>query len=258
MGKRTLLAALALLLISAAPANAVGRCGNHPWCDTTLSPDARAQLLIDALTPAERISLLGGDNISGVAGGAHAHTGTSDGVPRVDLPTTYYSDGPLGPRQGDSVGMPIPMALAATFSPEQAKNYGTVAATEARDKGNDVIFAPTVNIMRTPLGGRTFEGYGEDPWLVSRMAVNWIDGAQSTGMMANVKHFAANNQEGAAAEQRPGSERRHRRRPRRQPHDRVGRDVRADAARDLPPPVRGLGQGGERRLGDVLVQPPPR
>ncbi|MFL5840739.1 MAG: beta-glucosidase family protein, partial [Thermoleophilaceae bacterium] len=70
---------------------------------------------------------------------------------------------------------------------------------EVKSKGNDVVFAPTVNIMRTPLGGRTFEGYGEDPYLVGRMAVGWIDGAQSQGVIGDVKHFAANNQEGQSA-----------------------------------------------------------
>jgi beta-glucosidase len=207
MGVRTFGTALIALLLFAAPAAAAGRCGDHPWCNTSLNPDQRADLLIQALTPDERIGLLGGDDIQGVLGGAHAHTGTSDGVPRVGLPTTYYSDGPVGPRQGSSIGLPIPMALAATFDPEQAKNYGSVAAGEAKAKGNDVIYAPTVNIMRTPLGGRTFEGFGEDPWLVSRMAVSWIEGAQETGVMANVKHYAANNQEGMPASADPPAHR---------------------------------------------------
>ena len=66
-----------------------------------------------------------------------------------------------------------------------------------RKKGNDVVHAPTVDIMRTPLAGRTFEGYGEDPWLSSRLAVRWIQGAQSQGVIGNVKHFAPNSQEGA-------------------------------------------------------------
>ncbi|MEA2480640.1 MAG: beta-glucosidase [Thermoleophilaceae bacterium] len=191
-----LLAVLASLLVLATPATAAGRCGNHPWCDTALSPDARADLLLNALTPPERISLLGGDEITGVAGGDHKHTGTSDGVPRVDLPSVYLSDGPVGPRQGASTGLPIPMALAATWDPSVARRYGGVVANEAKFKGNDIVYAPTVNIMRTPLGGRTFEGFGEDPLLVARTGVAWIEGAQDQGVIANVKHFAANNQEG--------------------------------------------------------------
>src|SRR5947207_3497705 len=193
---RGVVVAIAALTIGAASAHAAGRCGDHPWCDTSLTPDARAGLLLRALTQDEKISLLAGDDPFGVGGGDHSHTGTSDGVPRVDLPTTYYSDGPVGPRQGKTTAMPIPMALAATFDPRMAFRYGDVVGQEVKSKGNDVVFAPTVNIMRTPLGGRTFEGYGEDPYLVSRMAVGWIDGAQSEGVIGNIKHFAANNQEG--------------------------------------------------------------
>jgi beta-glucosidase len=115
----------------------------------------------------------------------------------VGLPTTYYTDGPVGPRQGNATAMPVPLALGATFSPALASQYGGVVANEAKNKGNDVIFAPTVNIMRTPLNGRTFESYGEDPLLMTRLAVSWVNAAQAQGMIADIKHFAANNQEGA-------------------------------------------------------------
>ena len=194
---------LAVLLAgwTATGANAQGRCGDpaqRPWCDTSLSADARAGLLVAALTPAERATLLGGDEYFGVLGGEHSHTGTSTGIDRVGMPTTLYSDGPVGPRQGKTTALPIPMALAATFDPAMARRYGDLVANEVKAKGNDVVFAPTVNIMRTPLGGRTFEGFGEDPFLVSQITVPWIEGAQAQGVIANVKHFAANNQEGTS------------------------------------------------------------
>ena len=198
---------LASLAAAAPGAQAAGRCGSHPWCDTRLSPDVRAERLLNALTPDERIGLLAGDDLFGVAGGEHEHTGTSDGVPRVGLPTVFFSDGPVGPRQGRSTAQPIPMGLAATFDPRLANLAGQVVAAEARAKGNDVLFAPTVNLMRTPLAGRTFEAYGEDPFLTARLGVGWIQGAQSKGVIANVKHYAANNQEGvtpAANQSRPG------------------------------------------------------
>jgi beta-glucosidase len=198
-GRRAaLLAWLIGMLFAVSPAHGAGRCGDHPWCDTSLSPDARAGLLLDALTQDEKVSLLAGDDLSGGTGGANSHTGTSDGIARVGLPPVYYTDGPVGVRQGSATAMPTPMALAATFDPSMAVRYGDVIGNEAKDKGNDVVFAPTVNIMRTPLGGRTFEAYGEDPFLDARTAVGWIDGAQSEGVMADVKHFAANNQEGDA------------------------------------------------------------
>src|SRR6478752_4935321 len=189
------LLALAVLVVLPAGAAAAGRCGSHPWCDTAKTADERAGLLLGALTRDEKISLLAGDEVFGVSGGAGRHTGTSDGVGRVELPTTYYSDGPAGTRQGPSTGMPSPIALAATFDRSLAYRHGAVV-DEAKKKGNDVVFAPTVNIMRTPLGGRTFEGYGEDPFLVSRLGVSWIDGAQAQGVIGDVKHFALNNQEG--------------------------------------------------------------
>ena len=82
-------------------------------------------------------------------------------------------------------------------------------ADEVIRKGNDIVFAPTVDIVRTPLAGRVFEAMGgEDPFLSARLAVPWIRTVQSKGLIANVKHFAANNQEGtgpAADEARPGN-----------------------------------------------------
>jgi beta-glucosidase len=201
---RTLAAAVAttctLLVACGAPAaSAAGRCGAHPWCDTSLSPDGRANLLVGQMTNDEKAAFLGGDDVSGVLGGEGTHTGTQQGVPRLELPTIYYSDGPQGSRSGQATAMPGPMALAATFDRETARTYGALVGDEVRAKGNDVVFAPTINVMRTPLGGRTFEGYGEDPFLIGQTAVAWIKGAQSQGVIADVKHFAENNQEGIGA-----------------------------------------------------------
>lgn len=198
-------AAVIGVLVAAPVGSAAGRCGKHPWCDRSLGPDARAKLLLNALTDDERIGLLAGDDVRGVAGGEHEHTGTETGVPRVDLPTTHYSDGPVGPRQGLATALPVPLALAATFSPRLAASHGTVASNEARSKGNDVIFAPTVNIMRTPLNGRTFESYGEDPYLMTRLGVAWIKASQAQGILGDVKHYAANNQEGRDPSGRSGT-----------------------------------------------------
>ena len=176
----------------AAPVHAAGPCGDpiqRPWCDSALSPDARAGLLLAALTEDEKVSLL-----AGVA--SSTHTGQSPAIDRVGLRSVAFTDGPWGVKQGKATGVPIPLALAATFDTSLASAHGAIVAGEARDKADDVILAPTVNIMRTPLGGRTFEAYGEDPYLVTRTAVNWIEGAQSQGVIAMVKHFCCNNQEG--------------------------------------------------------------
>jgi beta-glucosidase len=165
--------------------------GAHPWCDKSQSPDQRAAALVKAMTLSEKITLLAGDL------SADGHTGATAAVARLGVPKSYNTDGPVGVRQGKATALPTPMAEAATFDPEMARLHGTTVGTEARAKGNDGVLAPTVNIMRTPQGGRTFEAFGEDPFLVGRMAVAWIEGAQAQGVYATVKHFAANNQEGS-------------------------------------------------------------
>jgi len=172
-------------------AGAAGACGDPahwPWCNTALSADQRAGLLLNALTQDEKLSLL--------AGVSSTHTGQTAAIPRVGLRAAYITDDGVGVKQGTSTALPIPMSLAATFDPKMATLAGSVIAGEAKAKGNDVILGPTVNIMRTPLGGRTFEAYGEDPYLVSRTAVSWIEAAQSQGVISEVKHFCCNNQEG--------------------------------------------------------------
>ncbi len=180
--------------LAATPAGPPAPCPSqqaHPWCNRSLSPDARALLFQQAMTEDEEITLLGGD-----INGANGHTGATYAVPRLGLRQVYFTDGPVGPRQGSATAMPIPMALAATFSPQLAFQYGNEVGTEAKDKGNDFVFGPTVNIMRTPQGGRTYEAYGEDTYLVGQTTVGWVDGAQAAGVIATTKHFVANNQEG--------------------------------------------------------------
>lgn len=175
-----------------ASAGTSGPCGDvakRPWCNTSLSADQRADLLLHALTEAEKIRLL--------AGVASSHTGQTAAIPRVGLRSVYLTDDSKGVKQGRATALPIPLAVAATFDTHMADLAGAVIGNEARHKGNDILLGPTVNIMRTPLGGRTFEAFGEDPYLVSHTAVPWIDGLQRQGVIAEVKHFCCNNQEGA-------------------------------------------------------------
>ena len=154
-------------------------------------------MVLAAMTTQEKVAFLGGDNPDGnFSGSANDHTGIQDGVPRLDVPTVYYTDGPLGPRQGLSTAMPAPLGLAASFNHSLARAYARVVGAEAKAKGNDVVYGPTVNIMRTPLGGRTYEAYGEDPFLAAQIASAWVRGLQGTGVLADIKHFAENNQEG--------------------------------------------------------------
>jgi beta-glucosidase len=193
---RSIVALLLALAVWPAAADAADQCGSHPWCDTSLSPDKRADLLIDALTPAERIGLLAGDSSEGVLGRAGTHTGVEDGVPRVGLPPLHLTDGPVGIRQGPSTAFPSSLSLAATFDLALARRDGALVGNEAKLKGNDIVYAPTINLLRTPLWGRAFESLGEDPFLTAQLGVAWIRGLQKQGVIANVKHFAVNNQEG--------------------------------------------------------------
>ena len=193
--RAVLLAAVTAVVAVAAPSVALaspGACGDpvsRPWCNTALTPDQRAGLLLAALTESEKLTLLAGSASGG-------HTGATAAIPRVGLRQLFVTDDGVSVKQGKSTAMPIPISVAATFDPRMARLDGTVIAQETKDKGNDVILGPTVNMMRTPLGGRTFESYGEDPFLTASTAVGWIDGAQSQGVIATVKHFCCNNQEG--------------------------------------------------------------
>ena len=134
---------------------------------------------------------------------------SSPGVPRLGVPGLWCSDGPHGVRAevlwdewnqagwtSDScVAFPALTCLAATWNTEISRLYGENLAEEALYRGKNVMLAPGVNIFRTPLNGRNFEYMGEDPYLASRMVVPYIQGVQSKGVAACVKHFALNNQE---------------------------------------------------------------
>ena len=134
---------------------------------------------------------------------------SSPGVKRLGFPDFWTDDGPHGVRpdvlwdeweqagqSNDScVAFPALTCLAATWNPEMARLYGESLGEEALYRGKSMILGPGVNINRTPLGGRNFEYMGEDPWLASRMVVPYIQGLQSKGVAACVKHYALNNDE---------------------------------------------------------------
>jgi beta-glucosidase len=123
------------------------------------------------------------------------------GLPRLDIPEFRVTNGPAGVGPGGAgsqqpaTALPAPIALAASWDIDLARLYGQVAGEETRSLGYTLLESPDVNIARVPQGGRVFESYGEDPFLAARMAVANIEGIQSTGVIANVKHYLANNQE---------------------------------------------------------------
>jgi beta-glucosidase len=159
-----------------------------------LETDALARRLLSQMTLDEKIAMLHGDRDPENLGQA----GYLPGVPRLGIPPLRLSDGPAGVRTGrPATALPAPVALAATFSPDLARRYGQAIGQDGRAFRQDVMLAPMVNIVRVPQGGRNFETLGEDPLLTSRLVAAEIEGIQSQGLMATVKHFAENNQENA-------------------------------------------------------------
>lgn len=180
------------------PGFGASRCGDatqRPWCDTKRSPAERAELLLAQMTLTQKLGLLAGDEIIPLASG-DPFVGISYGIPELGLPDLRMSDGPVGVRGTAATAFPTPLSLAASFDLTLARRTGAAVAREVRFKGNDLVHAPVVDVMRHPLAGRTFETYGEDPYLAGRFGVEWILGVQGEGIMANVKHYLLNTQEG--------------------------------------------------------------
>lgn len=126
---------------------------------------------------------------------------TLPALAEIGLKSLVMSDGPIGVRgvrwtaADPSVALPSPTALAATWDPALARRAGALLAQEARRKGVHVLLAPTVNLHRSPLGGRHFEAYSEDPYLTGRIGAGYVTGVQSGGVGTTVKHFVANDAE---------------------------------------------------------------
>jgi beta-glucosidase len=120
---------------------------------------------------------------------------------RLNIPQFKVTDGPNGARgawgsmASPSVATPVGIALGATWNPELVEKVGNVLADELEAKGAHILLAPTVNIHRTPIAGRNFECYSEDPFLSGMMASAYIKGIQDKGKGACIKHFVANDQE---------------------------------------------------------------
>ena len=172
---------------------------NSPlYADVTKPIDARLEDLLSRMTLEEKIALVHADSKFSTAA-----------IPRFGLPQRWLSDGPhgvredVGPHTWAPAGrtddfatlMPALIGLAATWNSHLASAYGTVIGEEARQRGKQIMLGPGMNIMRTPLNGRNFEYPGEDPFLSSRMVVNYIRAVQAEDVASCAKHFVANDQE---------------------------------------------------------------
>jgi beta-glucosidase len=182
-----LFAGLAAVTLAAVAVNA------HAATPAAATPEDRARAVVAQMTLDEKISQLHG-----------IHTSTEyrviPAIPRLGIPRLGLTNGPAGVStsgvtQPSATALPAPIALAASFDVAQADAYGTLLGQETRDIGRNVLEGPTVNMARVPVGGRNFESYGEDPYLSGQLAVHDITAIQANGVIANVKHYIANNQE---------------------------------------------------------------
>lgn len=163
-----------------------------------LKNESKIDLLIKKMTLEEKINMLHGK-----------HMFVSAGIERLGVADMKYADGPFGIREemqpdgwmplgwenDKATFFPTGSALAATWCPKLAYDYGTGMAREARFRGKDMILGPAINIQRIPTGGRTYEYMSEDPVLSAALAVGYTKGVQDNGVAACLKHYALNNQE---------------------------------------------------------------
>jgi len=163
-----------------------------------MEEEKRIESIIPGMTLDEKIAMLYGKGLF-----------VSEGIPRLGIKEIHYTDGPFGIREelefsswtplrlttDSATFLPAGSALAATWNPSLAREYGRVLGEEAVTRGKDVLLGPAVNITRSPLNGRTYEYMSEDPWLNSRLVVEYVRGVQACGVAACVKHYALNNQE---------------------------------------------------------------
>jgi len=170
----------------------------HAQVNVKTAPDKKIEQLIKKMTLKEKIAMLHGNSLF-----------SSAGVKRLGIPELTSDDGPLGVREevkrlewasagwttDSATFFPNGSAIAATWNPALAYRYGEAMGQEALARKKNVMLAPAFNICRTPLCGRTYEYYSEDPFLNAQLAVSSVKGIQSQNVAACIKHFAVNNQE---------------------------------------------------------------
>ncbi len=166
----------------------VGSAQNYPFMDQSLSVDERMDDLIARMTLEEKIDILTGYN------DFYIHP-----CERLGIPAFKMADGPLGLSSwglwGKATAFPSALSLASSWNRDLARELGDMYGQEWRARGIHFLLAPGVNNYRASKGARNFEYFGEDPYLASEMVVPFIEGVQNRGVIATVKHFAANDQE---------------------------------------------------------------
>ncbi|MCW2859788.1 MAG: bglX [Actinoallomurus sp.] len=181
-------AALALAPLTGVPSAQAGTA--------YVPPEERAAQLIAQMTLDEKIS-----QVHTTGTGAGGISRLVPGIPRLGIPDFLITNGPAGvgtgavSKQPNATALPAPVAVAAGFDTDLARKYGVLEGRETADVGHSLIEAPDVNMVRVYRNGRAFENYGEDPYLAGQLGVANIKGIQSQGVLAEVKHYTANDQE---------------------------------------------------------------
>lgn len=181
----TLLAGILILF------GALSACASPTYRDSSAPLESRVNDLFNRLTPSERLTLLSGTDF------------TMTPIPRLDIPGMQMADAGQGVRggtvgtEGPATLFPGGVTMGTTWDRALIERVGQAIGDEARNKGIGVqmLLGPAINIHRSPLGGRDGEYFSEDPYLTGQLAVSYIDGVQSTGTGACIKHFACNNEE---------------------------------------------------------------
>jgi beta-glucosidase len=184
-------------VILAAPAVQAQTSGRQPWMNKSLSAERRAGLLLRAMTLKDKITL-----VHGVERKQHPFKGYVGYVPgnaRLHIPALKLADGRAGVGN-NATGvtlLPAPIAAAASWDTSLLNTFGRVLGQEQWGKGTNVELGPTIDVVRVPQWGRTFETYGEDPYLNGQMAAAEIRGIQNQGPIANANMYLTMSQESA-------------------------------------------------------------
>jgi beta-glucosidase len=188
----TCLALVTSLVGTASAQQATASAANPqcPWVGSTAPVGQRVAAVMAKMTLDDKIAMVHG------AGGS-AYVGYVPPNPGLCIPALKLEDGPAGVADGMTgvTQLPAPVAGAASWDPALMKTYGSVIGSEERGKGANVDLGPTVNIVRDPRWGRSFESLGEDPYLAGQVGASDIEGIQRQGVMAQVKHWDVYNQE---------------------------------------------------------------
>ncbi len=170
--------------------------GSCPWVaaskERRQTPTALAAAVEGRMTLTQKVSFL-------VLSTDHAYENVNSGIPSLCIPPLTMTDGPNGIAFNATgvTQLPASIGLAASFDPAVTEATGRVSGAEARTKGLDVVQGPELNLARVPQSGRTFEAYGEDPYLTGLLGTSNAEGIQSQGVMADAKHLTAYNEETA-------------------------------------------------------------